>query len=68
MILARCWSKLRASWQVRIYLSANSIGGKGRNTKVTAVYASASLVMIVAYVWLRSKCGIRVSRSRRVVA
>ena len=38
-----------------IYLSANSIGGKGAgNTKVTAVYALlASLVMIVAYVWLR---------------
>ena len=38
-----------------IYLSANSIGGKvAGNTKVTAVYALlASLVMIVAYVWLR---------------
>ena len=38
-----------------IYLSANRIGGKvAGNTKVTAVYALlASLVMIVAYVWLR---------------
>ena len=38
-----------------IYLSANSIGGKvAGNTKVTAVYALlASLIMIVAYVWLR---------------
>ncbi len=38
-----------------IYLSANTIGGKvAGNTKVTAVYALlASLVMIVAYVWLR---------------
>ena len=38
-----------------IYLSANSIGGKvAGNTKITAVYALlASLVMIVAYVWLR---------------
>jgi SecD/SecF fusion protein len=38
-----------------VYLSANRIGGKvAGNTKVTAVYALlASLVMIVAYVWLR---------------
>ena len=38
-----------------IYLSANRIGGKvAGNTKVTAVYALlASLVMSVAYVWLR---------------
>jgi SecD/SecF fusion protein len=51
-VLEQVASKLA---ETPIYLSANTIGGKvAGNTKVTAVYALlASLVMIVAYVWLR---------------